>query len=206
MRREDQIGAEVAVFGAQRRENDRKPVAVVGVRVAVHESKRQAGAHVHACRIPAPRAPVVGDVVAAFVVAVEEGSDEKSVLRSDEDADADPVVVLPIVAFLEVIGKKARIDPYLDRLPGVRGAGTGEQSGEGESKQHAVLVLLSENCGLPAPPILYINTAWRRRLRKRSRLSCGGTRYGAAGHFPMPRRPRPPASTRSTASFPAAAG
>src|SRR4029077_17304406 len=99
---------------------DRKPVAVVGVRVTVHDAERQAGAHAYAGRVPAQRTPVVGGVVAAFVVAVEESPGEKSVLRSDEYAYADPVVVLPIVAFLEVIGKKARIDPYLDRLPPVR--------------------------------------------------------------------------------------
>src|SRR4051812_20236871 len=98
MRREDQVGANAAIFGAQRGENDRKPVAVVGIRVAVHDAERQAGAHAYACRIPAPGTPVIGDVVAAFVVAVQEGSGEKSVLRGDEYADAEPVVGLPIVA------------------------------------------------------------------------------------------------------------
>src|SRR3954469_24833825 len=44
MRCEDHIGAEVAVFGAQGGENDRKPVAVVGVRVTVHDAERQTGA------------------------------------------------------------------------------------------------------------------------------------------------------------------
>src|SRR5262245_2770991 len=35
MRREEQVGADAAVFGAQCRQHDRKPVAMVGVGVAV---------------------------------------------------------------------------------------------------------------------------------------------------------------------------
>jgi len=85
---------------------------------------------------------MVGDVVAAFVIAVEEGPGEKSVLRGDEHADPDPVVVLPKVGVAEVIGKKAGIEPYLDGVVlGGRGARThGEEACKSGSK-HEVLVL-----------------------------------------------------------------
>src|SRR5580765_1649992 len=210
MRREDQIGAEAAVFGAQRREYDRKPVAVVGVRVAVHESERQAGAHAYASRIPAPRAPVIGGVVAAFVVAVEEGSGEKSVLRSDEYADADLVVVLPIVAFLEVIGEEARIEPHLDGCSRDRGARAQEEKACKGGSKHELFVLQFSSASLPGLLILYINTVtvlvlliqpWRHWTTFSS-----GIQFGAAdGCLPL-HVPCLPASMRSTASFPAAAG
>src|SRR4051812_6834289 len=210
MRRGHEIGAEAAVFGAQGRKNDRKPVAVVGVRIPVDEAERQAGAHAHACRIPAPRPPVVGGVVAAFVIAVEEGPGEKPVLRSDEYADTETVVVLPVVAFLEVIGEEARIEPHLDgcsRLGGARAQG--EKACEGGSK-HELFIPHLNSASLPWWLILYINTVpvlvlliqpWRHWTTFSSGIQSGA----ADGCRPWHAR-CPPASMRSIASFRAAAG
>jgi hypothetical protein len=87
---------------------------------------------------------MVGGVVAAFVIAVEEGPGEKSVLRGDEHADPDPVVVLTEVGVAEVIGKEAGIEPHLHGVLRERGArAQGEEACKGGSKHEFVVLHLS---------------------------------------------------------------
>src|SRR5262245_9338156 len=91
---------------------------------------------------------MVGGVVAAFIVAVEEGSGDETMLGRDEHADAEAPIVLAIVLVLEVVGKKARVQPHLDRFVGQRGGGAGEEEAcKGPAKhEFPVLHVNSEAC------------------------------------------------------------